>query len=283
MPDIKSVFASEIRRLAKKEVKTALQPLHALISTLRKTIAAQATKIKALEKRSPAVPKPEKTILPISDKPVRISPVWIIKLRQKLGLSQSQFAALLDASNFSVSHWENGKAAPREAYKRKIAALRGLGKRELNKLLTEKGIVSAPAKDAVPALKTKAPAKTKPAKVKTVPVVTKAKPVKTKLVKPTKVKAAIGKNIAAKPAKVAKKKTAPIALPKNKVPVAAAKAKAKPVKAAPIKTKVAAALPQATTKPAKIAKKKIVPAVSVNTEASVAAQVPKKESEPAKS
>jgi hypothetical protein len=59
-----------------------------------------------------------------------------------------QLAALLEVSNFSVSHWELGKTSPRDDYKRKLAALRDMGKRELKRLLKEKGItpVVKPAK-----------------------------------------------------------------------------------------------------------------------------------------
>jgi len=141
MPDIKKVLASEIRRLARKEAKAALKPLQTQVSTLRKTIAAQNAKIRALEKRIPAAvaPKPKAESLPIVGE-VRITAESIIKLRRKLGLTQMQLAVLLEVSNFSVSHWELGKTTPRDAFKRKIAALRDMGKRELKRLLKEKGI-----------------------------------------------------------------------------------------------------------------------------------------------
>ena len=144
MPDIKKVLASEICRLARKEAKAALKPLQAQITTLRKTIAAQNAKIKALEKRIPAtVPKPKTESQPATDRQVRITAESIGKLRRKLGLTQVQLATLLGVSNFSVSHWELGKTSPRDAFKCKIAALRDMGKRELKRLLKEKGITPA--------------------------------------------------------------------------------------------------------------------------------------------
>ncbi|MDD5599617.1 MAG: helix-turn-helix domain-containing protein [Victivallaceae bacterium] len=142
MPDIKKVLASEISRLAKKEIKTALKPLQAQLSALRKTLAAQNAKIKALEKRIPAAvaSKPKTESQPATDRQVRITAESIAKLRRKLGLTQMQLAALLEVSNFSVSHWELGKTAPREDYKHKIAALRDMGKHELKRLLKAKGV-----------------------------------------------------------------------------------------------------------------------------------------------
>ncbi|MDD5699307.1 MAG: helix-turn-helix domain-containing protein [Victivallaceae bacterium] len=143
MPDIKSVLASEIRRLARKEVKAALPPLRAQLSALKKTIAAQHVKIKVLEKSAPAaiMSKPETESRSVADRPVRITAESIVRLRRKLGLTQAQLGTLLGSSNFSVSHWEQGKSTPREACKRKIAGLRDLGKRELKRRLTEKGII----------------------------------------------------------------------------------------------------------------------------------------------
>ena len=85
-------------------------------------------------------PKPKTELQPATDRQVRITAESIAKLRRKLGLTQMQLAALLEVSNFSVSHWELGKTAPREAYKCKIAALRDMGKRELKCLLKEKNI-----------------------------------------------------------------------------------------------------------------------------------------------
>ncbi|MDD5697477.1 MAG: helix-turn-helix domain-containing protein [Victivallaceae bacterium] len=144
MSDLKSVLASEIRRLARKEVKAALLPLQAQVSALKKTVVLQNAKIKALGNRVPAqaIPEPETESASVADHPVRITAEGIVKLRRKLGLTQVQLATLLGASNFSVSHWELGKTKPREICKRKIAALRSLGKRELKRLLTEKGIAS---------------------------------------------------------------------------------------------------------------------------------------------
>ena len=142
MPDIKRVLAHEICRLARKEVKAALKPLQMQVSGLRKTLAAQNTKIKALGKRIPTAvaSKPKTESQPVSDRQIRITSESIAKLRQKLGLTQMQLATLLEVSNFSVSHWELGKTTPRRAYKYKIAALRDMGKRDLKRLLKEKSI-----------------------------------------------------------------------------------------------------------------------------------------------
>ena len=61
---------------------------------------------------------------------VRIAGADIIKLRQKLGFLQNQLGALLGISNYTVGHGEIGKTIPSDGYKRKIAALRDMGKRD---------------------------------------------------------------------------------------------------------------------------------------------------------
>ena len=142
MPNIQQFLSDEIRRLARKEVKLMLDPLQARMSEMRKTIAELRRQIKAQEKnvREPAriddaVPK---------ERPVRISGERIAKLRTKLKLTQAEFADLIGVNRISVSHWELGKNIPGEAQKRKIAAVRDMGKRELKKILEEKKNVSTP-------------------------------------------------------------------------------------------------------------------------------------------
>lgn len=292
MPDIKSILASEIRRLAKKEVKTALQPLQGQILALKKTISAQNAKIKALEKCRPATPKNKTEITPVTDKQVRLTPERIIKLRQKLGLTQGQFATLLDSNTFSVSHWENGKATPRDVFKRKIAALRGLGKRKLSKLLADKSAVSTPA-PATPA--PAAPTKAKPAQAKAKVKVKAAPKAEVKAKAKTKVKAspkaeAKAKVKAAPKAEVkAKAKVAPktdvkpVEAAPKKGPRKGAKAAAeKTEKTAPVKTKIVS--PKTERKPRKNAKKQDVTTapISAPTEAPAVPNVAKTESEPEK-
>ena len=52
-------------------------------------------------------------------------------LRKKWGLSAAEMGQLLGVSAQSVYHWESGKSRPRAAQLAAIAAVRGLGKREV--------------------------------------------------------------------------------------------------------------------------------------------------------
>lgn len=138
MADIKKVLTDEIRRLAKKEIKTAVEPLAAKITELKKLVSAQAKEIKLLKIQKPKSAKAtEPEVAPKSGKSVRLKAAGIKLIRTRLGVPQSVFAKLVGANTLSVCHWELGKTEPRNEFKSRIAALRRIGKRELEKRLTE--------------------------------------------------------------------------------------------------------------------------------------------------
>ena len=147
--DIKQVLNDEIRRLARKEIKAAVNPLVAAVSALRKQIAEQKRQIAALEKRC-AVPETDAPpVAAIADdgdyKQVRLNAAGILRLRTKLGLTQGEFAKVLGVAMHTVSVWEQGRRTPRHTHKVRICALRGIGKRELKKMLEAPEAAPAPA------------------------------------------------------------------------------------------------------------------------------------------
>jgi len=66
---------------------------------------------------------------------VRMSPTLIRSLRNRLGISQADLAKLVGVSTVAVGNWESGKSKPRPESKARVAALRGLGRREIKRLL----------------------------------------------------------------------------------------------------------------------------------------------------
>ena len=145
MPNVQQVLGEEIRRLAKKEARAAIEDLKEQISALKKTVSEQGKLLKELSKLTnktasivlpPETPKPE--VSPEEMKAVRVSPERIAKWRKNIGVSQTQFAKLLGVSHLSVNHWESGKTEPREAQKQRIVELRDMGKRELKALIIER-------------------------------------------------------------------------------------------------------------------------------------------------
>ena len=143
MPNIQKILNEEIRRLARREIRNELVNLKEQLALMRKTITEQNRRIKALEDVVPAPAKPVRSPVNPSTatKPVRVTAGRIKKLRMELCLSQRKFAILLGVNPNSVYYWESGKIEPKETQKRKIAAIRDAGKRELAKLMAEKNIV----------------------------------------------------------------------------------------------------------------------------------------------
>jgi DNA-binding transcriptional regulator YiaG len=59
--------------------------------------------------------------------------------RQRLGLSQPDFARLVGVSPMTIYNWESGKSRPRKEQLATLVALRGVGNREAMKRLELKG------------------------------------------------------------------------------------------------------------------------------------------------
>ena len=162
MPDFKSTFQDEVRRLARKELKV----LEAKISEQKKTISALTKRINELEKKQGVAPAAVKTAAesvqaaaPAAEgRKARFSPKSLVKFRKKYSLSQKALAVLLGVTPFTVSHWEIGKNRPRTNQIEAFSALAKLGKRKVLALVAEK------APSELPAPKKAAPKKAKAAK-----------------------------------------------------------------------------------------------------------------------
>ena len=142
MPNLQQLLNEEIRRLVRKEIKDELGEQRKQLVLMRKNIIEQNHRIKMLEKMIPVTPQSGLPVPEVSveAKSVRITAKQIRTLREKLGLSQGKFAVLLGVNLNSVRYWESEKVEPREAQKRKVAAIRDMGKRELARLMAEKNI-----------------------------------------------------------------------------------------------------------------------------------------------
>lgn len=140
MVNIQKLFNEEIRRLAKKEIKTAADPLRKQIIVLKQQVRQQKELITKLSKApkseaSNTVTAEESAVEPTVK--IRMTNIRIRKIRILLGLTQEQMAQLLETSHSSVVNWESGKVKPRRAMQEKIVALGKIGKRELQKRLGE--------------------------------------------------------------------------------------------------------------------------------------------------
>ena len=143
MPNLSAILSDEIRRLARKEVRAACNPLHSQVRDLKKTLRQQRDTIDSLEKtlrqlnassanttdKIASAAGLEKTTQ------IRLNPTSIKKHRKRLKLSQGQLGKLLNVSTNTVVRWEAGTSKPRATHHPGIAQLRTMGLREVRKLL----------------------------------------------------------------------------------------------------------------------------------------------------
>lgn len=140
MPNLSSVIKSEITRLARKEIKGAVEPIRKANAAHRREIAELKRQIASLQRGLTASVKKSKSSSETVKEPgrnVRFVPNGLKSLRARLGLSASDFGLLVGASGQSVYNWEAGKSVPRQAQQAALTAVRGLGKREAAKRLEE--------------------------------------------------------------------------------------------------------------------------------------------------
>lgn len=137
MPNIASIFKSEIARIARKEVRAETEALkkasaqyRSHIASLKRDLDALQQHVKQLSKgagrkqgeASPAESEP--------DRQIRYSAKRLAAHRAKLGLSAKDYGALLGVSALSVYNWEAGKVRPRAGQLPAIAAVRDMSKKE---------------------------------------------------------------------------------------------------------------------------------------------------------
>lgn len=142
MPDIASVLKAEITRLARKELKAetaeirkALGASRAEISSLRKRVGELESSLKRAS-RAATKPEPVQAVeSPESPQGLRFRPAGMASNRKPLGLSAADFGLLVGATGQSVYAWEGGKSKPSAKSLVAIAALRNIGRREVESRL----------------------------------------------------------------------------------------------------------------------------------------------------
>lgn len=138
MPNLSSVLKSEITRLARKEIRSAVDPLRKANAGYRREIAELKRQVASLQRDLKAASRAPKGTAPAEEAPkagTRFVPKGLKSLRARLGLSAADFGLLVGASGQSVYNWEAGKTVPRASQRAALAAVRGMGKREAAKRL----------------------------------------------------------------------------------------------------------------------------------------------------
>lgn len=148
MSNFATAFKNEISRITRKELKQVVDPMRRQLASQRKEIAALKRERDQLQRAVAALSRAgERTMAArVRATPadadaagLRFSAAGLGKLRQRLGLSAGDFAQLAGVSGQTVYNWEHGRSRPRAAQLQQIAALRGLGKREVARRLAQSG------------------------------------------------------------------------------------------------------------------------------------------------
>jgi DNA-binding transcriptional regulator YiaG len=145
LPNLASVFKAEIARIARREVKTQVEPLKKQLAASRAEVTSLKRRLSDLEKGAKAKRTERSAEAAAADTSqseadrnrFRFRASGLASNRKRLGLSAEQFGKLVGATGQSVYAWEAGKTVPRGKSLAAIASIRGIGKKEVAKRLTE--------------------------------------------------------------------------------------------------------------------------------------------------
>jgi DNA-binding XRE family transcriptional regulator len=144
MPNIASALRDEILRLSRRETRNQVDPTKKVGARHRRAIAELKRQVTQLQRQvallsrktlgAPAAPNGDASV-----RQVRYTAKGLRAVRARLRLSADDFGKLLGVSAQSVYNWEKEKARPRPEQLSKLAALRGVGKREAAERLKQLG------------------------------------------------------------------------------------------------------------------------------------------------
>jgi len=126
---------AEIVRLARREARQLVGPASRSATAARHDLTALKRRIAELERELVSVKKAgskhsTSAVAPDSRGAMRYSAKGVRAQRERFGLSAKDFGRLLGVSSQTIYNWEQDVARPRPAMFKRLAALRGLGKRE---------------------------------------------------------------------------------------------------------------------------------------------------------
>ena len=135
MPNIASVLKDEIGRLARREVRRETGSLQKASAQYRRDIAALKRQVRQLERQVSLLDKqvlgaPPEPPSADEGKDVRFTAKGLRSHRKRLGFSAADYAVLVGVAPQSIYNWEQETAKPRKEQVLRLAAIRGMGKRE---------------------------------------------------------------------------------------------------------------------------------------------------------
>jgi DNA-binding transcriptional regulator YiaG len=141
MPKIEVAIKAAIDRGARRHIRQVATPmrrevrrLRQLVAGLRKDVIGLKTTAAQWERMADQRPWTA-TVSDEAAKAARLSAGLIRKLRTRLGLSQAALGRLVGVTETAVVAWERGRAKPSGERRKAVVALRGLGRRDVKRLL----------------------------------------------------------------------------------------------------------------------------------------------------
>lgn len=137
MPNVAVVLREEISRLARKEIRSALEKTRKSAVKQGRDIAALKEKVTVLERKVSALEKAaaRATARPASEPQAQARTRFVAKglvsMRKRLGVSAAELGQLVGVSTQTIYNWERGVTRPGAAQKAKLASFRTVGKREV--------------------------------------------------------------------------------------------------------------------------------------------------------
>jgi DNA-binding transcriptional regulator YiaG len=148
VPNFAKVWQDEVRRLARKETKDELVSMRQENAALKKYVASLKKRLETLERQSKRIQKHVAVATPDavaaatpedgeSGPRLRVSGKTVRTLRQRLGVTQAEFATLLGVTGQSVYQWErrDDRIRLRNATMQAFAEIKGIGAREARRRL----------------------------------------------------------------------------------------------------------------------------------------------------
>lgn len=142
MPNIGTVLREEISRLSRRETRSLVDATKKATSQHRRDIAALKRQVSQLQRQVKQLSRKGIAVQQAGSsesatKSIRFTSKGLRSLRSRLGLSQADLGTLLGVSSQSVYNWERDSAHPRESQLVRLAALRGVGKRQAAEMLKQ--------------------------------------------------------------------------------------------------------------------------------------------------
>ena len=136
MTTLAVALKDEIRRLARKEIKSQTGPTAHAVAHFRREIAKLKRQTREYDKKIAFLEAQERnrrgapTPSHGSDDNSRFSARSVKSQRRRTGMSAADYALLVGVSSLTIYNWEHGKSRPRKSQLDALVAVRGLGKRQ---------------------------------------------------------------------------------------------------------------------------------------------------------